>query len=238
MASLRRFHPDRPVTVMDVPSPRVPLWKYLYRALSFWKWQQRKDRAGQDVRVIAAKAQCMLDSPYDTTLYLDVDTLVLRPMDHLRRQAEACDLLITPLPWKHYTRQADWQPARWPYVMAGVCFFNRTFVTVYQEYVTRFGDTIAALPSQEQFVMSLVCHLEATRLKIRHAASLQIDVLNLEQHLGRSDYPRCGPCLDLAKEPLDDFAVFHYNHYKTDYMDQIADAAQRGVDFGSHSQVD
>ena len=222
MASLRRFHPDWPVTVIDVPSPPVPLWKHLCRALSFWKWQKRRERAGQDVRVIARKARCMLDSPYETTLYLDVDTIVLRPLEAFRQQAETCDLVITPLPWKQYARRADWQPEHWPYVMAGVCFYNRRFLDVYQHYVDRFGSTIADLPSQEQFVLSLACHEAADQLRIRYDPMLQLDVLNLDHHLATSEYPRCGDAIDLSAESLQDFAVFHYNHHKDDYMAQIA----------------
>ncbi len=237
IASLRRFHPDWPVTVMDVPSPRVPLWKHIYRLLSFWKWQDRRDRAGQDVRVIAAKAQCMLDSPYDVTLYLDVDTIVLRPLDDFRKRAELCDLLICPLPWKQYAKQADWQPDHWPYVMAGVCFFNRKFVGIYREYVQRFGETIAALPSQEQFVMSLVCYLENDRLNMDYSGSLQIDVINLDQHLGHSDYPRRGTCLDLSREPLERFAIFHYNHFKSDYMAQVKRLVDSGAVAAERSSV-
>ena len=221
LASLKRYHPNWPVEVVQVTSPPTPLWKKLYRMGSFWKWEKRRNRAGQDVRVIATKANIMLNTPFRHTLYLDVDSFVMRPLDDIRDKLMSADVVITPLPWNTYTRNADWQPASWPYMMAGIMGFSQHFVDVYSGYVSRFTDTIAKLPTQEQFIVSLCCEMEAKRLKIIKSPHLQLDVIDMEQHLGTSDFPTVDGGIDLSWNGLKDFYIFHYNEFKPMYMKQI-----------------
>ena len=221
--SLRRFHPDWPVELVRVPSTRIPLWKKTYRLASFWKRQRRHARAGQDKRIIANKAEIMLATPFRLTLYLDVDTIVMRPLDRLLELARSSDVVVTRLPWKRYRRVADWQPESWPFVMAGVMFHSRRFNALYRGYIERFGSRIIELPTSDQIVVSLACHMEADNLKISYEPDLQIDVLNLAQHLGTDEYPRVGEYIDLRHGGLRRFHIFHYNEYKPQYMQQIRD---------------
>lgn len=219
--SLKRFHPDWPIKVVEIPSYHVPFWKKVYRSISYWKQAKRYNRACQDLRVIAAKAEVLLQTPFTHTLYLDVDTIVMKPLHKFRVQAMECDVIVTPLPWKTYFRMAKWQPKAWPYVMAGVLFYSKHFRETYQNYVNQFGSSISKMPSQEQYVLSLACHMEIQNLNIVKDPTLQIDVLNLPQHLGTSNYPRLDGCVDLSWKGLSRFHIFHYNEYKPQYMGQI-----------------
>ena len=219
--SLRRFHPDWPVHVVDVPSPPVGMARRTYRLISFWKAAKRRARAGQDVRVIADKMDAMLGSPYQQTLYLDVDTVVMRPLDGLRHRASRGDVLATPLPWKTYARLEPWQPESWPYMMAGVLFFGERFKHVYSGYRGRCDGPLSSLPTQDQFVFSLACHNERGSLTITEAPSLQVDVLNVDQHLGVAVKRDRNGCIDIRETGLKGFHVFHYNDQKPEYMKQI-----------------
>ncbi len=219
--SLRRFHPEWPIEVIERPSFPVPLWKQVYRGVSFWKWHRRRDRAHQDARVIAAKAEAMLNTPFETTLYLDVDTIVMRPLDAYRRRALQADVLATPLDWKRYQGLADWQPASFPVVMAGLSFYNRRFVDAYRPYVRRLAPIADRLPSMDQYIFSLACEMESSRLEIMKDRDFQFDVINAAQHAGTPDYPRIDRCVDLKWPGLERFHVFHYNEHKPQYLRQI-----------------
>jgi hypothetical protein len=220
--SLKRFHPDWPVRVITIPSAHVPLWKKIYRFVSFWKRGKRLARAGQDQRIVASKAEIMVNTPFRHTLYLDVDTIIMSPLNELREEALKCDVLITPMHWKSYARREEWQPPSWPYTMAGVMFFNDRFVSVYKKYIELLNEDISNLPTTDQFLVSLTCHLEPENLKISYRPDFQLDVLNLSNHLGEEDYPKVGECVDLTHDGLKNFYVFHYNEYKPQYMDQIS----------------
>lgn len=219
--SLRRFHPDWPVTVVETESLRIQWWRRIYRAVSPWRDKARYDRANQDARMVARKAGVMLDSPYDVTLYLDVDTIVMRPLDSFLAKALCSDVVITPLPWKSYKQFGDDQPEAWPMLMAGVLFYNRRFREVYRPYVERYAEQIPKLPTQEQIILSLACHVEAGNLNVVKEPGLQFDVLNADRHFGSVDHPRVGECVDLSCPELQRFRIFHYNDRKPQYMEQI-----------------
>jgi len=222
LASLRKFHPDWPVHIVTVPSVPVPAWKHLYRALSFWKWSARRRRLGQNIRIIARKTQALQESPFDLTLYLDADTILLRPLDAWREAASRHNILITGLPWKHFTREHPWQPATWPYVMAGIFFYDRTFRTVFDRYMRQYGDIVPQLPLTDLNLLSMICQEEAAALSICYDQHLQLDHCNLTQLLGTDSWPRLGPCLDIRCPQLADFGLFHYNDFKPQYLAQIA----------------
>jgi len=219
--SLRKFHPDWPIEVIEIPSTRIPIWKKTYRAVSFWKRQLRENRAGQDLHIVASKTDIMLNSPFQRTLYLDVDTIVMKPLDPLYEKALENDVVVTPLEWKTYSRREPWQPESWPYVMAGVMFYSTAFTQAYRHYINKMNESISNLPTADQFVVSLICYLESTNLKIAYEPSLQIDVLNLENHLRKTDYPKKDQMIDLSWNEISRFHVFHYNEYKPQYMNQI-----------------
>jgi hypothetical protein len=219
--SLRRFHPDWPVEVVQCPSFPIEPWRKVYRSLSFWKRQRRLNRAHQDVRVISKKADVMLDTPFENTLYLDVDTIVMRPLDEYRERAKDSDIMITALPWKQYEGTEPWQPKKFNYLCAGVTFYNQRFVEVYRPYVDKLRAKMNDLPTCDQYAVCLACHMEAARLKIRFEPHLQVDTMNYAQHFGTPDYPRFGEALDLRWEGLKPFHVFHYNEYKIQHMEQI-----------------
>jgi hypothetical protein len=219
--SLQRFHPHWPIRIVKCHTPRKSLPRVCYRAISFWRKQARLDRANQDVRVISEKARVMLSSPFDTTLYLDVDTVIIRPLDNLLEQACNCDVLITPLSWLHYHRFEDGQPETWPELMAGVIFYSRRFREIYKPYVEKYAAKIPKLPTQEQIILSLTCHQEASRLEVVKDPTLQFDVLNAHRHFAQPDYPRTGECVDISNPELQRFHIFHYNDKKPQYMKQI-----------------
>ncbi len=223
LQSLRRFHPDVPVEIVKVPSATTPLWKHAYRALSFWKWEARRRRQGQNTQVIAEKAKVMLETPFETTLYIDVDTVVLNPLHDLIEQARSKDVVITALPWKSFKREHDWQPREWPFLMAGILFYSRRFRDIYARYVDQVGDTLYDLPLTDLNLLSMTCHLEKENLDILFDQKLQLDHCNLSQLLDTDDYARTGPCIDLRDPRIREFAFFHYNDFKPQYMEQIAE---------------
>jgi hypothetical protein len=77
IASLRRFHPDLPVHVETLPANTDPV-------------------AG-----LARKAEMFALSPFETTAFLDADTVILGPLDHAFVQAERFGLAcsICECPW-------------------------------------------------------------------------------------------------------------------------------------------
>lgn len=219
--SLKRFHPDWPIHVVEVPSPPVGIARHIYRKFSFWKMAKRRARAGQDVRVIGDKIATMLGSPFQSTLYLDVDTVVMRPLTEMHARASQSDVLVTPLPWKHYSRVEAWQPASWPYMMAGVIFFGERFKNIYRQYQLRLNHSLSRLPTQDQFVFSLACHNERGRMTVAEAPRFQVDVLNVDHHLGNTVKRNRDGCIDIREERLQEFHVFHYNDHKPSYLKQI-----------------
>jgi hypothetical protein len=209
-ASLRRFHPDWPVHVVTQSSAPVSPLRALYRRLSFWKRAERTRRAHQDHRTVCAKTAVYAQSPFAQTLYIDADTVVLRPLDDLRQQIATCDVIAAPSPGKHYQALAPWQPAEFPLLNAGVFLYSRRFVDVFEGYVARTRHTLGRR-HDDQFVFSLTCALERAALRIQRDPELQLDTMNLDAALGRSDYPRDGDTVDLAWEGLRRFRILHYN---------------------------
>ena len=145
----------------------------------------------------------------------------MRPLDDLRRRAQEADVLVTPMPWKSYAGVEEWQPRSFPYLNSGIVFFSRGFVEKYRPYVERLASRIESLPTFDQYIFSLACHLESESLKIILEPSLQIDVINLDQHLDGAEYPLAGGVLDQAYERLREFHVFHYNEDKDRYLREI-----------------
>jgi len=219
--SLKRFHPDWPIHVATCNTPKMSLLRKCYRSVSYWKRQARIDRANQDVRVIAEKGTVMLNSPFETTLYLDVDTIIMRPLDNFMQRALDCDVLATPLSWKHYSSFGDGQPETWPMLMAGVVFYSKHFRQIYKSYIDIYKDVIPRLPTQEQTILSLTCHQESSQLKVVEDSTLQFDVLNAQQHFALATYPCIGDCVDISCSELERFHIFHYNDKKPQYMQQI-----------------
>jgi hypothetical protein len=222
--SLKSFHPDWPVEVMECGAFPVPLWKKIYRALSFWKWSERSNRARQDWRVLFAKANGQINSPFRHTLYLDADTIVMRPLDQVLERARQYDVVANSLGWKHYNGFESWQPAQFPMIMSGIVFYNEIFKEIYQTYVDRLAVGAGKHFAGDQYIFSMTCHMEAEKLRILLEPYLQIDTMNLEEHLCRNDYPRRGNILDLTYEGLKKFHIFHYNGpHKREYLGQIKD---------------
>lgn len=219
--SLKRFHPDWPIHVMECDSYRIPFRRKVYRAFSFWKRKARYDRAGQDSRVFVDKAWAWIDTPFEHTLFLDVDTIIMRPLEDLRAAAAKSDVMIMPLDWKQYEGIESWHPKKFPYLMVGVMFYNRVFLEVYRSYLERMSEILPKIAMPDQYLVSLICYKEASNLKLAYNHSLQVDVINMDQELGTGDYPRIGGCLDLRWEGLSNFHIFHYNEYKPQYMKQI-----------------
>jgi hypothetical protein len=164
----------------------------------------------------------MIDSPFERTLYLDVDTVILRPLETLRRRAESCNVMATALDWKHYDGFEDWHPRRFPMLMSGVVFYDRAFTDIYRSYVERLRTGAGRHFKGDQYMFSMTCSLEGETLAIRREPTLQVDAMNLARHLGRDDYPRKGGVLDLAFPGLERFHIFHYNGpHKREYLAQI-----------------
>ena len=222
--SLKRFHPDWPVEVMESPTFTIPLWKKIYRAASFWKWQERRARANQDWRVIFAKSTGMIDTPFENTLYLDVDTVLVKPFDDLIERAMECDVMSTPLGWKNYNGFDEWQPKTYPMVMAGVVFYNKKFTEVYRDYIKKLSVGVGKYFAGDQYMFSMACYMEEKNLNICYEPSLQIDAMNIAEHLGSQNYPKKYGVLDLTYEGLQKFYIFHYNGpHKKEYLSQIKD---------------
>lgn len=220
-ASLRRVHPDWPVHVVEVPSPPVGPLRALYRRVTWWKRARRATRAGQDVRVLAAKAEAWLQSPFEHTLFLDADTVILRSLDAMRTRAQSADVLACPLPWKQYRALEPWQPPQFPYLMSGVVFYNRRFAEAYRATLRRIRTPVADLPTGDQFVFSLACALAPPSLRVQREPSLQFDVINMREHAGGEALPMMDDDLDLRWPGLERFHVFHYNDRKPQYLHRI-----------------
>lgn len=224
--SLKRFHPDWPMQVCQCQSPPVPLWKKVYRLVSFWKWQERANRANQDTRVTITKPSYMLNSPFRCTLFLDVDTIVMRSLDVVKQSALEYDIVATSMPWKQYNGFEAWQASRFPMVNSGVVLYNERFKEVYRSYVDRLWRHAGTNPSfvrgDDQYMVSMACHMEQGNLRVLLEPHLQIDAMNIAQHFGCEDYPKKDGVLDLTYDGLKDFYVFHYNGpHKRAYLQQI-----------------
>ncbi len=223
--SLDDFHPDWPRQVVRIPLPREPFRDRLRRMGPIWKWRQRYNRLGQDKRFYRAKAMAAINSPFENTLFLDVDTVIRKPLDTMRKKALQCDALFTGLPWKHYPPIEADLPREIPYVMSGVFFYNQQYAGLCRPYLERFAhrlhEQVNGVTIGDQFVFSLVCTMESRRLNIQFDPHLQVDVVNARQHLGANDLKMIGKCLDLSWEAIDRFFVFHYNEYKPQYLQQI-----------------
>ena len=223
IASLKRFHPDWPVKVFSVPNPKSSFFRKAYRKLTPWKNLKRRDRCGQDIRTIARKTDIVLRSPFKSTLYIDVDTIIMRSLDKVRKWIEEHDLIITPLPWAQYKRTSEWQPDTWPRVMAGVFAYNEQFRHAYEKIVLRFGGSegVARIYNTDQYVLSLLCHTNKDNLLIKYWPDFQIDTVCIEKHLGTSNYPKIDGRIDIRSPMLNRFRIFHYNEFKPAYMEQI-----------------
>lgn len=223
IASLKRFHPEWPIKVFTIPTPKSSLLRNMYRSLTPWKNVKRRQRCGQDMRTIARKTDIVLSSPFKNTLYLDVDTIVMNSLDSIKEWIEQYDLIITSLPWKSYQRTSEWQPETWPYVMAGVFAYNERFRNLYEKMVTRFGGSagIAKLYNTDQYVLSLLCNLHKDDLRIKYWPDLQIDVVNIPQHLRGEEFRTIDGHCDIRSASLRRFHIFHYNDFKPAYMKQI-----------------
>ncbi len=217
IASLRQWHPDWPIEILDLPNPEVAFARRWYRRLSFWKRDRRRARAYQDMRTVEAKAAAWGRSPFERTLFLDADTVVLRSLDAMRDRAAAADVLATAMPWKRYRGFRTWQPPTFPFVMSGVVFYNRTFGDAYARVLARLG-SLRGLPTGDQFAFSLTLAMEAERLRIALAPDLQFDVINADRHAAPDVPPRQNNIIDLTWEGLRRFHVFHYNDRKPDYL--------------------
>jgi hypothetical protein len=222
--SLRRFHPDWPLAIFRVPSVSMSIWRRIYRTVSFWNNHKRRARLGQDTNVIAQKVFCMLHSPFETTLYVDVDTVILNPLEEYLFEAKKHDVLITPLPWKSFTREYEWQPESWPYMMAGILFYNQNFRSIYQRYFEQVGDTFFRLPLTDMNLLSMTCYLERENLSIKGDSHLQVDHCNMAELLNETSYPTVGPCIDLNYPRLKEFGIFHYNDHKDRYLELVEEA--------------
>jgi hypothetical protein len=223
IASLKRFHPDWPVQVFTVPTPRSSLVHKAYRRLTPWKNGKRRNRCGQNCRVNARKIDILYQTPFKHTFYLDVDTIVMSPLNELLEWAPSYDVVVAPLPWKMYERTGTWQPERWPCIMSGVFVYNHRFLQLLGDLVTQFGgvDAVAKLHNTDQRVISLLCHLHEDDLKIKKWPAFQVDTVNIDRHLGTSDYPKINGTCDIRCPLLQRFRIFHYNEFKPDYMKQI-----------------
>jgi len=225
MQSIDDFHPDWPRKVIRIPLPKASFSERLRRSGAFWTWRQRYNRLGQDKRFYKAKAASVINSPFRTTLFLDVDTVIRKPLDVMREKALHCDALFTGLPWKKYPGIAADLPREIPYVMSGVFFYNRRYADLCRPYFDRFADRlherVNGMTIGDQFVFSLVCTMESHRLNIQFEPNLQMDVVNARQHFETDHLPMKGKCIDLSWAALDPFFVFHYNEYKPQYLDQI-----------------
>ncbi len=223
IASLKRFHPDWPVKVFTIDTPKSSIVRKAYRKLTPWKNIKRRERCGQDCRVNARKIDILDQTPFKHTFFLDVDTIVMSPMNELLEWITAYDAVIAPLPWAIYKRTDTWQPERWPFIMSGVFVYNDKFKELLRNLVRDFGgvEAIAKLHNTDQRVISLLCYLHERDLKIKYWPEFQIDTVSLDRHLGISSYPKIDGKIDIRSPLLERFRIFHYNEFKPAYMEQI-----------------
>jgi len=235
--SVQRHHPDWPICVQSCRHFPVSVVRRLYRAVSFWKWSERRRRAHQDWRVLFSKAYGWLESPFKTTLYLDVDTVLMRPLTNMVASHQTADVVATLLKGKSYKGFLPWQPDEIPMVMSGVVLFREPFRPLYRNYIEKLRVGAGKRFAGDQYMFSTLCALESDKLKIALDETLQIDAMNFAGHFGRADFPCVGGVLDLRTDLLAPFHVFHYNGpHKQDYLRQIADVwgyTGAGADVGT-----
>jgi len=219
--SLYKHHPDWPIHVFNLPTRRESFFKKLYKIVSFWKNQKRYDRGNQNFKLISLKAHAWQQTPFNYTLFMDVDTVVNYSLSSAKERAMKVDVMLTPIDWKIYHGCADWMPEAFPYMMSGVVFCNQIFIESYKKYLQRLSNILYKMPTGDQYVFSLTCFKEKENLKVMYDRKLQLDVLNVDQHLGTYQYKRVNKMLSLSEPGLEKFNVFHYNHYKPQYMEQI-----------------
>lgn len=225
IASLKKIHPDWEIEVMRTKSFSIQWWRKIYRFLTPWKNHLRRNRAGQDTRMFVEKAKLLTKSPFETTLFLDVDTIIRKPLDHFKELSATTDLIICPIPWLKYEGIDETMPKQWPAVNVGVMFFSEKFSRLYEKYIQQYHDQLHRIDMVDQYFASLICHLHRDELNIQYAPHLQIDVVDAHHHLNDEKYHVKHGLLDMNDSKVLDFHIFHYNEYKRQYIDLIKNTA-------------
>jgi hypothetical protein len=215
--SLKQFHPDWPIEVVRTKSFKIQWWRKIYRMLTPWKKDLRYNRAGQDPRMFIEKAKALCSSPFEKTFFLDVDTIITKPMNDFKDLAESNDYIVCAIPWLKYYGLDDTMPKEFPAVNVGVMFYSEKFSEKYNYYITKYKDLLSQIAMVDQYFASLICYIHSDELRISTVPNLQIDVVDAHYHLDDDNYHWKNGLLDVCDKRIRDFHVFHYNEYKPQY---------------------
>lgn len=216
--SLRQLHPDWNIEIRRTASFKIQWWRRIYRFLTPWKNHLRDNRAGQDTRMFVEKAKLLTQSPFRSTLFLDVDTVVRNSLFQYQLDALNYDLVVCAIPWLKYYGIDDSMPNEWPGVNVGVMFYSEKFSALYADYLKRYERKLNQIDMVDQYFVSLICHVHNNELKIKYEPYLQLDVIDAHHHIGDMKYHVSNGLLDLSDNFVKKYAVFHYNEYKKQYL--------------------
>jgi len=161
----------------------------------------------------AAKHDAWQASPYETTLFLDNDTVVLADVSGLME----ANAFVTALPYPNEhvlsripcLKERD-LPERWLNVNSGVAIFSRAFLAEYRRVWVRFGDRALELPGKDQCLFSLALRVAGrswTPSGCLQATATPYAAKNLAAVLGVAEDPKWG---DVPVSLLSRVCVFHY----------------------------
>lgn len=110
----------------------------------------------------AAKFDAWSRSPFETTVFLDNDTFVLRDLEPLVR----CNETVTALPYPNRLSRERVPasaraglPAEWQNVNSGVVILHESFMAHYRPYWQALGAYANRVPGKDQYVFSLALHM-------------------------------------------------------------------------------
>lgn len=212
-ASLQKMAPDLDATVFltqDV-DPN------LCRGLPIRRLESSESGCG-------LKYDAWLQSPYDWTLFLDNDTIVLKhPFQYLSRYLDASKPVVA-LPYPNFLERETIPaldhatiPLRWRNVNSGVVLFHRSFMSIYGEVWEKFGRYWRQLPGRDQCLFSLALHQMGDRWVPDFDLQLTTTHFAVEyvRRFKRQDYD-----ITVGRVPLGlmfDCLVLHYTEDKPFY---------------------
>ncbi|WP_309398969.1 hypothetical protein [Cerasicoccus maritimus] len=228
-ASARQWMPDADVAIVyqgDPPDLKAKLIPY-----------------HGDGKKFLAKFHAWELSPYERTLFLDNDTVVLRDLTSFFRNDEK----VVALPYPNMLSRDLLPPDRmelrlktWRNINSGVISFPSSFVAKCAAYIQEYADVINTLPGKDQyfisyvlnqspelFVSSLVIQVTSTPMAVRYL-----------EYLKQASSPfKFG---DVSIPLMLDAYVFHYTHNKELYEKLILDEPFMNVlsgDFLSYDSI-
>ena len=163
--SLLKFHPDLPVKVVTLSAPTDIYERIRWFAGTRVERKLRKlfGSKGQAMEsrnaCLAERLAVLADPPFERTLFIDNDTVVVRPMDDLFDLAQNCDVVVqTPKSGRKYPPIGEHYPKEMPISNAGVYLFSKAFGQALAKAAADCPLDVTGLPDGDQFLFNQIVH--------------------------------------------------------------------------------